>query len=577
MPPSYEYQIIHKSGDTRWMNQRNVLVCDKSGNPVAIEGIVTDTTERKKAEEKLKETQLLFEASIESPKDMIIFSIDKEYQYLYFNQTHKTGMKQVYNIDVEIGMNLFDCMTDASDRKRAKINFDRALSGEPHSTIEEYGDRERICYETLYSPIINTENEIIGATAFARDITERKKAEESLRESEEKHRFLFETMVQGVVYQNADGYITSANPEAQKLLGLTLDQMQGRTSMDPRWKAIHEDGSDFPGDTHPSMVALQTGNEVRNVIMGVYHPQENKHRWININAIPQFKSGKKKPFQVYTTFEDINERKKAEKALQESEERYRSLFDNMQNGFALHEIVLDKNNKPVDYVFLDVNKAFERQTGLKKNNIVGKRVTEVLPGIENDPANWIKMYGEVAVTGKGFSFENYAEPLEKWYSVIAYRPNAGQFATVFADITERKKAEEALRESEKKYRVLTENTKDIVISFDTEGIVRYIGPQVAIYGFKPEEIVSHNFINFIIPEDRERVILDFQKTMTTGEEFPTQFRITGKKDTIHWIEEYGKIQYDETGKMIEITGVLRDITERKKAEDERKKLESQLR
>src|SRR5512137_2426730 len=82
----------------------------------------------------------------------------------------------------------------------------------------------------------------------------RQPAEEALRENEEKYRTLFETMVQGVVYQDAEGRITSANPAAERILGLALDQMQGRTSLDPRWKAIHADGSDFPGETHPAMV-----------------------------------------------------------------------------------------------------------------------------------------------------------------------------------------------------------------------------------------------------------------------------------------------------------------------------------
>ena len=117
---------------------------------------------------------------------------------------------------------------------------------------------------------------------------ERLRAEEALEQSEREHRTLFETMAQGVVYQDASGRITAANPAAERILGLTLDQMQGRTSMDPRWRAIHPDGSDFPGDTHPAMVALRTGREVRNVVMGVFNPRTEAYTWININAVPQF-------------------------------------------------------------------------------------------------------------------------------------------------------------------------------------------------------------------------------------------------------------------------------------------------
>ena len=146
-------------------------------------------------------------------------------------------------------------------------------------------------------------------------IVERKQAEATLQESEERHRTLFETIVQGIVYQDAEGRIISANPAAQEILGLTLDQMQGRTSFDPRWKAIREDGSDFPGEAHPAMVALRTGREVRDVMMGVFNPRHNAYTWINVDAVPQFKAGAHSPWQVYTTFEDITARKQAQEAL----------------------------------------------------------------------------------------------------------------------------------------------------------------------------------------------------------------------------------------------------------------------
>ncbi|MCP3892145.1 MAG: PAS domain S-box protein, partial [Desulfobulbaceae bacterium] len=147
---------------------------------------------------------------------------------------------------------------------------------------------------------------------FIRDITERKQAEVNLRESENRHRTLFESMVQGIVYQDRTGTIISANPAAENILGLTLDQMVGRTSVDPRWKTIHEDGSAFPGDTHPAMVSLKSGKPVKNVIMGISNPQNQKHTWVIVNSMPRFNTGENVPYQVYTTFEDITERKKAE-------------------------------------------------------------------------------------------------------------------------------------------------------------------------------------------------------------------------------------------------------------------------
>ncbi len=132
-------------------------------------------------------------------------------------------------------------------------------------------------------------------------------------------------------------------------------------------------------------------------------------------------------------------------ALERSEEKFHSLFSNMSEGFAYHRIVLDAGGKPCDYVFLEVNKSFERLTGLKGKNIIGKKVTEALPGIKNDPTDWIGKYGKVALTGESEQFESYSESLKKWFSVSAFSPHKGYFAVTFSDITERKLADEAMK------------------------------------------------------------------------------------------------------------------------------------
>jgi len=151
-----------------------------------------------------------------------------------------------------------------------------------------------------------------------RDLTERKRAEARLRESEERHRTLFETMTQGVVYQDAEGKIVSANPAAERILGFSLDQMRGKTMTDPCWKAVDEGGSDFPSEMHPSIAALRTGKPVRDVVIGIYNSNEKKRRWISVDAVPLFKPGQEKPYQVYTTFSDITERRLVENVLRES-------------------------------------------------------------------------------------------------------------------------------------------------------------------------------------------------------------------------------------------------------------------
>jgi PAS domain S-box-containing protein len=113
--------------------------------------------------------------------------------------------------------------------------------------------------------------------------------------------------------RDAEGIITDANPAAERILGLSLNQMKGKTSIDPRWKAIHEDGSDFPGENHPIPMALKTGKPVKNVIHGVFHPDNKEYRWIRVNAVPKFRKGESTPYEAYAIFEDITDQKMVKK------------------------------------------------------------------------------------------------------------------------------------------------------------------------------------------------------------------------------------------------------------------------
>ena len=268
--------------------------------------------------------------------------------------------------------------------------------------------------------------------SIVQDITERKRAEEALRESEEKHRRLFESLTQGVIYQRANGEIISANPAAERILGFTLDQLRGKTSRDFPQPAIREDGSPIADEELPNIVALRTGQPVERVIMGLMKPQNKGYTWISVTAIPIFKPGETKPFEVYATFDDITEQR-------QSEENFRTLFRKMLDGFALHEIICDQAGTPVDYRFLAVNPAFERMTGLNAEGLIGKTVLEVLPNIE---PHWIETYGQVALSGQPVSFQNYSAELDKFFEVTAFRPATKQFACIFQDITDRTRAEQ---------------------------------------------------------------------------------------------------------------------------------------
>ncbi len=151
------------------------------------------------------------------------------------------------------------------------------------------------------------------------------KAAAALGGSAERYRSVVAALAEGIVFMNADGSLEASNLSAERILGLTAEQIAGRTTFDPRWRAIHEDGSPFPGDTHPITLTLQTGQPCSNVIMGVHKPS-GELTWISINSQPLFRRGAAKPYAAVASFFDITERKQAEDALHATEARLRDVL-----------------------------------------------------------------------------------------------------------------------------------------------------------------------------------------------------------------------------------------------------------
>jgi PAS domain S-box-containing protein len=191
---------------------------------------------------------------------------------------------------------------------------------------------------------------------------------EALQNSEESHRSIVAVMEEGVVVQREDAVIIACNHTAERILGLTADQIKGRSSLDPRWRAIHEDGSPFPGEAHPAIITLQTGKPCLNVIMGVHKPDDTL-TWISINSQPMFKENATKPYGVVCTFTDITERIETEKVIQGQRDFALQVMNTMGQG-----LTVTNAHRQFEYV----NPAYATMLGYKSEEILGLTPADIV-------------------------------------------------------------------------------------------------------------------------------------------------------------------------------------------------------
>jgi len=232
-----------------------------------------------------------------------------------------------YSKDEVLGRHIYENILPENMKEHVDKVWDDLLAnrGGRRSTNENITkDGRTILCEWYNTPLVDPDGKVIGVASLVDDITERKQAEEALKESEARYRSVIAAMAEGIVVQDTDMQVSAFNASALKILGLTEDQMLGRTSMDSRWRSIHDDGSPFSGDTHPGAMSLRTGKSYSNVVMGVHRPDETLV-WISINSEPLMREGEVKPSGSVASFTDITERRKAEQEL----EKYRNHLEVM--------------------------------------------------------------------------------------------------------------------------------------------------------------------------------------------------------------------------------------------------------
>ena len=315
-----EYRLRHKNGMYRWIHSVAVLQRDEAGRPRRLTGSHVDITERKRAEQALAQSESTLRSFFDSGVMMM-------------------GIVELHDGDI---LHISDNRCVASFfGTTPELMQGRMASelGAPPDTVARwcrYYETSKACaqpvrFEYVHPHPASGAERCLSVTVcwigsgpsgrdrysyVADDITEARRTESALVETAERYRGVVTALAEGIVLQDAQGQIMACNPSAEQILGLTADQMRGRTSVAPEWRAIQDDGTPFDGEQHPAMITLRTGQPCTEVIMGVCRPG-GEQRWISINTQPLCEPNSERPYAVVASFHDITERRRAEQALLE--------------------------------------------------------------------------------------------------------------------------------------------------------------------------------------------------------------------------------------------------------------------
>ncbi|MCB9422285.1 MAG: PAS domain S-box protein [Ardenticatenaceae bacterium] len=458
-----EFTALRKDGSTFKVIMAAPKVVDDQG-VVTYSGTSIDITEREQARLALLAEHTRLRQLLDTIPDMVWLK-DPNGAYLGCNPPFERlmGVKEAELLG-KTDYEFFDQETAEFFRRHDR---NAALAGKP-TRNEEWltlaDDGRRLLVETIKTPLLDENGQLVGVLGIARDITERKQVQAALQESQEQYQRLFDTMQRGVVYQGADGIILSMNPAAERILGKTKAEFLGETSESVEHDTLTEDGLPFPGLEHPSMVALRTGQPVYDVPMQVYNPREQQYRLISITAVPLFRDDETEPYQVYTVFDDITERRKAEKALRQSEERLRVAIKNSN-------FIPAQFDKELRYRWI-----YNPHPDFDLLQVIGKRDDEL--DDSEGSKQLIALKQQVMDSGIGLRQEVdflRSDGLHVYDFTIEplYDDNGAVIGgtTAAFDVTRRKQAEQALY-------LMSDTQKQIAILDDLETIYRLVGENV---------------------------------------------------------------------------------------------------
>ncbi|MBM9538427.1 PAS domain S-box protein [Desulfobulbus alkaliphilus] len=534
---------------------------NSDGSIIGVMAICRDITRRYCAEKALQKSEERFQKMLSLIPDMISIH-DPEMNIVYSNWKGIAGVPEEHRVLGTKCYRTYRHFEEVCPECRAVSVLDtrNAFEEEVKLTGGSWVDIRVI-------PLIDENGVVEAVMEWARDITDRKEVEQRLLDSEQKHRRLFENMLQGVLYQDTDGKIISANPAAESILGLSLEQMREKTSMASCWKMIKEDGTEVPDTDHPAMAALRTGETVGPVVRGVFHQEKNTYVWLSITAFPVFEAEEADPLQAYIIFADITDRREANEALRKSKDDYQAIT-NLTGDIIVQ---VDTEGR---WVFLN-DQACEFW-GEPRKKLLHQSFSDYLHPMDRKKTH--AKIQEMIVSGNNVKNLVNRQKNHQGWRVVQWNGapfyHDGEYAGFQAtgrDITLQREKEKQIQENERRLNTLISHTPAVIYSFfieDGKPRTTYISKNVKhVLGYDAEDFIGNYgfFTDRVHPDDLQITNGVIPELLATGSCFIEEFRFMDKQGTYRWLQDGQQLITHEDG-TLEAVGTWWDITERKQAE-----------
>ena len=400
-----------------------------------------------------------------------------------------------------------------------------------------------------------------------------KERTEELHRREQRTRMLMEATAEAIFGEDADGICIFSNPAAAKILGYESPAELLGKDMHSLIHHSTAEGISIPREECPIQRAVRAGHKV-HVDSITYWRKDGTSFLAECWSHPLVDDGR--VIGSVVTFLDVTDRKQAEEALRESEKRYRTLFNSMHEGFVLAEVIRDGTGKPTDFRYIDVNPALAHMFRRDREEIVGRTYRELFPDTPGE--YWIDGFGRVAITGQAAQLDSYGHGSGRHYETTAFSPQPGQFAAVLTDVSERKHAEVALRESEEQFRTLANAIPQLCWMANPDGWIFWYNERwYQCTGTTSEQMEGWGWQSVHDPETLPRVLAEWKQCIATGRPFDMVFPLRGADGGFRPFLTRVMPVCDQDGKVARWFGTNTDISEQMRIEQALRDGESRLR